>query len=336
MTFCALFHHRFVISTRTMKGRVLITEVIHPVLENMLSDFGFTCTHIEEASQKTVLEQIANYEGLIVRSKVKADKTLIDKGSNLQFIGRTGSGMELIDVEYAHQKGITCFNSPEGNCDSVAEQAVGMLLALLHNIVKSDAQLRHGIFNRLANTGAELMGKTVGIIGYGNTGAAFAKRLQGFGVKILAYDKYKTGFGGNGIHESTLPDIFNHAHIVSLHIPLTPETHHWVNEGFVMQFKQPPYLINTSRGAIVQTTSILHALETHQLKGFATDVLENENLHTYTHTEYSLLQRLSAMPNVVLTPHTAGLTHESAYKIAQILAGKIIHHYSAKTLSKVI
>ena len=311
-----------------MKGKVLITEVVHPVLQTELTDFGFTCTHLEKVSYGEVLEMIGEFAGIVVRSKIKIDRQLIDKGESLKFVARTGSGMELIDVDYASQKGITCFNSPEGNCDSVAEHAMGMILSLLHQINKADAELRRCEWNRLENTGTELFGKTVGIIGYGNTGSAFAKRLQGFGVKILAYDKYKSGFGGQGVKESSLNDLFELADIVSLHIPLTDETKNWVNSSFLAQFSRPIYLINTSRGGIANTEDMLVGLKEGLLKGLAIDVFENEDLSSYTNVEYQLIQELSTYSNVVMTPHIAGVTHESAYKIAYLLAKKIIHHFS--------
>ncbi len=311
-----------------MKGKVLITEVVHPVLRTELTDFGFTCTHLEKVSYGEVLEMIGEFAGIVVRSKIKIDRQLIDKGESLKFVARTGSGMELIDVDYASQKGITCFNSPEGNCDSVAEHAMGMILSLLHQINKADAELRRCEWNRLENTGTELFGKTVGIIGYGNTGSAFAKRLQGFGVKILAYDKYKSGFGGQGVKESSLKDLFELADIVSLHIPLTDETKNWVNSSFIAQFSRPIYLINTSRGGIANTEDMLVGLKEGLLKGLAIDVFENEDLSSYTNVEYQLIQELSTYSNVVMTPHIAGVTHESAYKIAYLLAKKIIRHFS--------
>ena len=311
-----------------MKGKVLITEVVHPVLQTELTDFGFACTHLEKVSYGEVLEMISEFEGIIVRSKIKIDRQLIDKGESLKFVARTGSGMELIDVDYASQKGITCFNSPEGNCDSVAEHAIGMILSLLHQINKADAELRRCEWNRLENTGTELFGKTVGIIGYGNTGSAFAKRLQGFGVKILAYDKFKSGFGVQGVKESSLKDLFEQADIVSLHIPLTDETKNWVNSSFLAQFNRPIYLINTSRGGIANTEDMLNGLKEGKLRGLAMDVFENEDLGSYTNEEYQLFQELSTQSNVVMTPHIAGVTHESAYKIAYLLAKKIIHHFS--------
>lgn len=313
-----------------MKGKVLITEVVHPVLQTELTDFGFECLHLEKATYTDVLAIIDQFTGLVVRSKIKVDRELIDKAQKLRFIGRTGSGMELIDIDYAQQKKITCLNSPEGNRESVAEHATGMLLSLLHNIGKSDAELRRGEWKRLQNTGTELMGKTVGIIGFGNTGTAFAKRLQSFGVKILAYDKYKKGYKQKGVKESSLETIFQQADVLSLHIPLNSETHYWIGKRFLEQFAKPIYLINTSRGAIINIREVLECLETGRLKGLALDVFENEELSSFSSNEYKWYEHLCKKQNVVITPHIAGVTHEATYKLAQVLAQKIIDFYTEK------
>lgn len=306
-----------------VKGKVLITEVIHPILAKELTQFGFDCTHIEKISYEEISAIISDYVGLIVRSKIVVDKKLLDKASSLHFIGRYGSGMELIDVAYATQKGIKCFNSPEGNKDAVAEQAVGMLMALLHNIVKSDGELRNHFWNRKANSGTELMGKTIGIIGYGNTGSAFAQRLKGFEVTILAYDKYKTGFGNQWVKEVDIATIFKKADIVSFHLPLNLTTRYLIDAEFINQFTKPIYLLNTSRGGILHTKEVLKALDKKQLKGLALDVFENEDLATFTEEDWNYFSSLTQRSNVVITPHTAGLSKESAYKLGYILAQKI-------------
>lgn len=311
------------------KGKILITEVVHPILAQMLGEAGYDCTHLEKTTYDEIESIIGDYIGLVVRSKIKVDSALIKRGSRLQFIGRTGSGMELIDTQYAQQCGITCLNSPEGNCDSVAEQAVGMLLAILHNIVKSDRELRQHLWQRLENTGSELLGKTVGIVGYGNTGSAFARRLQGFGVDVLAYDKYKTGYSNNWVRETDMHAIFSKADILSLHIPLTSETRHLVNSAFIERFAKPIYLINTSRGEVVNTLDVLRALDSGQLKGAAFDVFENEELHQFSEADWQWYESLVRRNNVVLTPHTAGVSQESAYKMAFILGKKILNFLKA-------
>ena len=306
------------------KKKVLITEIIHPVLQEKLEDAGFECIHIEKITYKEVFDIIENYHGLVVRSKIKIDKAMIDKAIQLEFIGRYGSGMELIDTAYAKQKGVKCFNSPEGNKDAVAEQAVGMLLALLHRIRISDMELRNKQWNRIKHRGEELMGKTVGIIGFGNTGSAFAQRLQGFDVKILAYDKYKTGFGNTYVEEAKLQNLFDDADVLSLHIPLNEETKYWIDKNFVKRFKKSIYLLNLSRGEIVNTMDALDELEKGKLKGLLLDVFENESFNTFTTKDEEWFNRLILQQKVIITQHTGGLSHQSAYKLGAILADKSI------------
>jgi D-3-phosphoglycerate dehydrogenase len=310
--------------------KILITEKIDSILFDMLTAAGFNCTHIEEISYAQLSGIIANYNGLIVRSKVTIDAALIDKGINLSCIGRAGSGMELIDTQYAQQKGITCYNSPEGNKDAVAEQAVGMLMALLHHTCTADAEMRQAQWNRLSHRGNELMGSTVGIIGFGNTGSAFAQRLQGFGVNILAYDKYQTNYGNAYTQVATMASIFEEADVISLHLPLNTETQHLVDAHFIGQFKKPIYLINTSRGGIVNTNDILTALQQKQLKGLALDVFENEDFSSYNANEWATYKQLAQQKNCVLSPHTGGLSVQSAHKIAAVLGKKIIQHFNTK------
>lgn len=310
--------------------KVLITELINGVLEQRLTAAGFECTHHPKITQNEVLQQIANYNGLIVRSGIKVNKALIDAAPNLRFVGRVGSGMELIDVAYAQQRGIVCLNSPEGNRDSVAEHAVGMLLALMHHITKSNTELRQRIWQRNLNAGVELMGKTIGIIGYGNMGSAFAQRLLGFGVRTIAHDKYKVGFSDTLVQEVTLTAIFEQADVVSLHLPLNAETKYYINEHFINSFVKPIYLINTSRGGIAHTIDIAKGLENGKLLGACLDVFENENLATFTNTDWQWFEALIKQQNVILTPHLAGITQQSAYKIAAVLADRIVNMYKYK------
>jgi len=307
-----------------MRKRVLITEDIHNTLAEQLTKAGYACTHLKSITYAKLLQTIPHFHGLVVRSKVQVDQHIIDAGNQLLFIGRTGSGMEHIDVTYAQSKGIICLNSPEGNKDAVAEQAVGMLLALCHQIVKSDAELRTRWWNRKANRGTELQGKTVGIIGFGNTGSAFAQRLQGFDVSVLAYDKYKSDYGTAAVKEASLPEIFEAADVLSIHLPLNSETQHLINTSFLEQFNKPIYFINTSRGGIVHTLDVLKQLEKGKLLGIGLDVFENEDLHSFTDNDWTWFEQLSTHKKVVITPHTAGLSGASRVKIADILAKKII------------
>ncbi len=310
------------------KGRVLITERIHPVLRAKLENYGFDCTHIIETSQNEVLSLIAEYDGLVVRSGIKGNKSLMDAGERLKFIARAGSGMDLIDLVYAKEKGIVCLNSPEGNKDAVAEQAIGMLLSLLHHIARSDRQLRDGKWSRLENRGTELGGKTVGIIGYGNTGSAFAMRLLSFGVRILAYDKYRSDFGNYLIEEVDLEHLKQEADVISFHIPLNEETRHIIDAPFLKGLQQQPLLLNTSRGGIMNTVDVLWALNEGYLSGAGLDVFENERWDTLSESELGVIKGLQAHGRVVMTPHTAGVTFESFEKVGAILADKIIAWHS--------
>lgn len=239
--------------------------------------------------------------------------------------------MENIDVEHAKMLGIMCFNAPEGNRDAVAEHAMGMLLTLFNHINTADIEVRNGKWLREANRGVELLGRTVGIIGYGNTGQAFAKRLAGFGVLTYAYDKYRKSFADNVVIETNLESIYQEAEVVSLHVPLTDETHHLVNDGFFEKLNYPIYLINTSRGAVVDTEALVRALENGKVLGACLDVLEFEkfNFEQIENEEIpASLQYLIDSPKVILTPHVAGWTQESNAKIAHVLGEKIQQAFS--------
>lgn len=307
----------------TNKGSVLIIDDVHPYLTEQLPLIGYSFDYRPEIQRQEILDCIGNYEGLVVRSKISVDKEILDRAAKLKFIGRAGSGLEIIDMEYAREKGITCFNTPEANRDAVGEQAVGMLLSLLANIHKSYLEVRNWVWDREGNRGYELSSMTVGIVGYGNTGSAFAQKLSGFGCKILAYDKYKSGYGTAQVKECSMEELFEQADIISFHIPLTSETKHMVNTGFLNRFKKNIYLLNLSRGKIIITTDIINALQTGKLLGVALDVLENENFSTYTEEEKANLYNLLSFPHVLVTSHIGGWTHESYYKISYSLVEKI-------------
>jgi D-3-phosphoglycerate dehydrogenase len=236
---------------------------------------------------------------------------MLDLAVNLKYILRPGSGLDNIDVEYAKNKGIIIFNSPEANSEAVAEHAIGMLLGLTNFIPRASEQVRQRRWIRQPNNGFLLKGKTVGIIGYGNTGAAFAKRLSGFETKMLVYDKYKHGFGNSAIIESDMESIFEEADVISLHLPLSKETKYLVNNAFVQKVKKPFYLVNTSRGGIIELNAVIGGFKSHRLLGAALDVLENENLSSYSKEEKKLLDDLLNAGNVIITPHIAGWTKES-------------------------
>ncbi|WP_295121799.1 NAD(P)-dependent oxidoreductase [uncultured Chitinophaga sp.] len=303
--------------------QVLITAKVNPYLINELESKGYAVSYQPAITYQEVLEQVKDIEGLIVTTRIKVDKAVLDNATKLKWIGRLGSGMELIDVKYAESKGIKCVSSPEGNADTVGEQVVGMLVCLMHNILKSNLELREGIWEREGNRAWELGGRTVGIIGYGNTGGAVAKRLRGFGVNIIAYDKYKTNYGTSEVKEVSLQDIFEQAEIVTTHLPLNDETFHMVNEQFLRSFAQPIYYINASRGKVVDTPALVAALDNGLVKGACLDVLENEKLSSYTAAEQEMFTRLLTAPNIVMTPHIAGYSHEATIKMAQIVLQKL-------------
>lgn len=308
--------------------KILIIDEVHPVLLDKLQGKGIVCDYIPEMDNNTVLERIAEYDGIILRSKILADRLFIDKGVNLKFIGRVGAGMETIDVEYATAKGIQCLNSPEGNRDAVGEQVIGMLLVLMNNLVKANAEVKNKIWLREENRGEEIKGKTVAIIGYGNMGRALAQKLSGFGACVVAYDKYKTNFTDRYVSEVSLDDVFETADIVSLHVPQTSETIGMVDACFINAFKKSFYLINTARGKVVDTDALVHGIKSGKIKGAGLDVLEYENYNFenfLTENMPEAFNFLVASPHVVLSPHIGGWTFESKMKLSDVLADKIIN-----------
>lgn len=306
-----------------MKRKVLITARVHEYLVNRLEEKGFEVSYQPSITYNEAKAALHDCTGLIVTTRLRIDKDIIDKAPSLEWIGRLGSGMELIDVPYAESKGIRCVSSPEGNCDAVGEQALGMLLVMMNNILKSNLELRRGIWERDGNRGYELNGRTVGIIGYGHTGSAFAHKLQGFDVEVLAYDKYKKGFGAGYVKEATMEELFEKADVVSVHLPLTDETRHLANAAFFSAFRKKIWFLNTARGKIVNTPDLLAALENGTLAGAGLDVLENEKLPTYSPAEQQVMERLLQHPGVVLTPHIAGYSHEASIKMPRYVLDKL-------------
>jgi D-3-phosphoglycerate dehydrogenase len=305
------------------KGKVLITDDLHSLLKEGLIADGFEVDDRPDIAPEQVLAIINEYTGLVINSKVYAGAELLGKGSKLKFVCRAGSGLEVIDLPFSAAHNIAAFNSPEGNRNAVGEQALGMLLGLMNNIVIANSETKNNQWLREKNRGEELSGKTVALIAYGNTGEAFAKLLRGFDVQILAYDKYKQGFGNEYIKEATLQEIFEQADVLSLHLPLTAETEYMIDHPFLSSFKKPYWFINTSRGKVLRTADMLRAVEEGKIKGAALDVLENERLSSYTAEEQELYNRIASKPNIILTPHIAGWTHESKRKIAETLLKKI-------------
>lgn len=307
--------------------KILFIDSNHPLLHEMLLEKGFVCDLFYDRPAEELKALVSQYDGIVIRSKFKITKEIIDSAPKLKCIARAGAGMENIEVEYARSKGIACVNSPEGNRDAVAEQALGMLLALMNNICRANKEVREGVWRREQNRGTELGGKTVGLIGYGNTGAAFAKLLSGFDVDVLVYDKYKKGFACGRIKESTPEEIFKRADVLSLHVPLTDETNHLVNDLYLSKFQKKFYFINTSRGKCVSTADLVKNLEGGKVLGACLDVLEYEAV-SFEEVDFAKMpgpmQYLLRSDKVILTPHIAGWTHESNIKIAKFLAEKII------------
>ncbi len=313
-----------------MKKVVFIDEV-HSHLHDRLQALGFSCENAYTATKDTLEGTISDAHGIVVRSRFRMDASLLDHAKNLEFIARSGAGMENIDIDYCEGREIALFNAPEGNRNAVAEHALGMLLALFNKLREGDQQIRSGKWDREGNRGHELKGKTVGLIGFGNNGSQFAKVLSGFDVRILAYDKFKSGFGNERVEEVDLKTIFEETDVLSFHIPQTPETIQWCGEGFLSSFKKSIYLINLSRGKIVQTEALLNALDSGKVLGACLDVLEFEKSSFENMFEEGnqpeAFKQLLANEKVMLSPHVGGWTHESYFKLSKVLADKIEAFY---------
>ena len=283
---------------------------------------GYQCDYKPLIKADEALQIIGDYAGLVIRSKFRVDKTVIDAGSNLRFVARAGAGMDNIDEAYAAEKGISLINAPEGNSDAVGEHAIGLLLSLMNNLNKGDAEIRGGSWQREANRGFELKGKTVGIIGYGHMGHSFARKLSGFQVEVIAYDKYKTGFSDRYAREVSMEDIVKHSDVLSLHIPLTSETNGLVDDEYLFHFKKPIFFLNTSRGKTAKVSAVLNAIKQGKILGAGLDVLEVEKFPALA--EQVWFDELRQSGRVLLSPHVAGWTFDSYRKISEVMAEKLV------------
>lgn len=303
--------------------KVLIIDEMHESIIPMLNDIKLEVDSRPNINREEIISILGNYEGLIVRSKTMIDAELLQNAKKLKFVARAGAGVDNVEVEELEKRNIELINAPEGNRDALAEHAMGMLLSLFNKINTADQEIRKGIWDREGNRGVELMGKTVGLLGFGNMGSAFAKRLSSFDCKILAFDAEKTGFSNEYVEEVSLEKIQSEAQILSIHIPMSAENRGIVNHEFLSRFKKLDYIINTSRGEVLILKDLLNLLKDGDIKGAALDVLENEKINTLKGDDLTVFQELTNIKEVILTPHVAGWSFESYERINKVLSQKI-------------
>jgi D-3-phosphoglycerate dehydrogenase / 2-oxoglutarate reductase len=312
-----------------MQEKVVFIDTVHSILEERLTQANYRCIDASSLSFEVCKTILHDAKGIVVRSRFPMNAELLDSAKNLKFIARSGAGMENIDLDYCEKRKITLYNAPEGNRNAVAEHALGMLLSLFNNLNKGDLEIRSGKWDREGNRGIELDGKTVGIIGYGNNGQAFARKLKGFDVRVLVYDKYKTDFSNDQVQECDMERIQREADVVSFHIPQNEETLFWGNSTFFNAFKKSIYLINLSRGKIIRIKDLLDAINQGKVLGACLDVLEFEkaSFENMFDNESSspILEQLISCPKVLLSPHVGGWTTESYFKLSDVLADKILN-----------
>ena len=305
--------------------KILITNYVHPDLITRFKEMGHDVVYDPNYKYDDLAAEIEDYHGLVINTKIKMTREMIDLGKNLKFIGRLGSGLDIIDLEHAAKKNIEVISTPEGNRNAVAEHVFAMLLALNNNIIQADKEIRKGIWEREKNRGVELENKIFGLVGLGNTGQSVAAKLSPWTQQTLYYDKYllETPTHLSNIESVSIEDLQKRCDIISFHVPLTVETKHMINSDFIKNCKDGVIIINTCRGKVAKTADLIAALETKKLGGLCMDVFENEKTHTYSQDEQELYNRLFQMEKTVFTPHIAGWTHESLQKIANVMADKV-------------
>lgn len=304
-----------------MSKKILIVDDLHPVFKERAAALGYVVDDRPLITREETLAAIAGYEGIAVRTKFRIDQEIFDAAPKLEFVARAGAGLDNIDIDIAKQRNIALLAANEGNMDAVGEHTVGLLLSLMNNFRQADLQIRNGVWDREGNRGYELKDKTIGIIGYGFMGQSFARKLSGFGVNVLAYDKYKTNFSDAYAKEASMEEIVKHSDVLSLHIPLTKETRQMVNDEYFFHFKKPIFFINTARGEIVNTQSVLNNIASGKIIGAGLDVLEKEKFPVLL--EQSWYDSLKTNEKVILTPHVGGWTFDSYRKISEVLAQKL-------------
>lgn len=307
--------------------KILITDGVHPVLLNTLPEYGYEVTYRPKSTLPEVVAMISSYHGVIINSKIRVDQSFLDQAKQLEFVARLGSGMEIIDQDETAKRGIAVFNSPQGNCNAVAEHAMGMILMWKNHLYRCNTEVKQMQWYREKNRGSELLGGKVGIIGFGHTGSAFARKWAGFDVEIFAYDKYKSNYAQDIPYVTECEDLLSvvkQVDILSFHLPLTEETVYLCNQSLLNQCKRGVLLVNTSRGNVINTMDLIDQLVTGHVAGACLDVFENEKPKTYDEEEKAMYQRLMAMDQVLVSPHVAGWTKESKYKLAKILLDQII------------
>lgn len=309
-----------------IQRKILFIDRSHPYLPERLTQLGFICETAYTLSKPDIQRKLPEYFGVVLRSRISIDSEFIDAGTNLAFVAREGVGIEHIDVEYTESKGVKVLVSPEGSRDTVGEHALGLLLCLLNNLSRADAQVRRGEWIRESNRATEIKGKTVGILGYGNMGSAFAQRLAGFEARIIAYDKYKTDYGDTYAEAVSLETLFQESDILSIHIPYSRSNHYFINDEFLSRFQKPVFLVNTARGLVLHTADLVKHLKSGKVRGAALDVLEYEEGSFEKIAVDDLpepFQYLRQAENVVLSPHIAGWSFESKLGHGKVLAEKI-------------